>query len=283
MTSADPSNLTPVKKRAYNAKRPCSAHSSRTGEPCRKPAIAGGTVCRTHGGAASVAKAKARKRIEEAADRLARQLLGIAEGAESEAVRLAAVKDALDRAGIQAKTAATVTVSVKPWETVMEGISKVVAGPRDPQQQQCELPAAGESDESDESDAEMIEAEVIGPDDPDPSRGLEAIEPGILEGYSDSDPTTNAEHPSGVTTPERGVSSLCVDAGPAYDTQLSALGGPLGPRGPVGNGLMSLQDATAAVAQMKAEHAARLRAEADQRREDYQSERDAARAQLRRR
>jgi len=32
-----------------------------------------------------------------------------------------------------------------------------------------------------------------------------------------------------------------------------------------------------------AEHAARLRAEADQRREDYQSERDAARAQLRRR
>ena len=183
MTSADPSQLTPVKKRAYNAKRPCSAHSSRTGEPCRRPAIEGGTVCGTHGGRAPAVKRKARQRLEEASDRLARQLLGIAEGAESEAVRLAAVKDALDRAGIQAKTAATVEVSVKPWESVLEVISKIVAGPRNPQQQQRELPAANDG-EVVEGEVE-VEAEVIGPDDPDPSRGLE-----ILDGYSDSDPTT---------------------------------------------------------------------------------------------
>lgn len=80
-------------------------------------------MCTHHGGRAPAVKAKARRRLEEASDRLARQLLGIAEGAESEAVRLAAVKDALDRAGVQAKTAATVEVSVKPWETVLEGIS----------------------------------------------------------------------------------------------------------------------------------------------------------------
>ena len=252
MTSADPSNLTPVKKRAYNAKRPCSAHSSRTGEPCRKPAIAGGTVCRTHGGAASAAKAKARKRLEEASDRLARQLLGIAEGAESEAVRLAAVKDALDRAGIQAKTAATVEVSVKPWETVMEGISRIVATPRDSQH----TPAAIESGIVDpdtdnlsfESDDDVaLDVEVVDPQ-ADPSLGLE---------YSDLDFDV-----SGTPHPTRGPFVAPVDAGPPDEYQESALGGPLGPRGPAGNGLLPLADAVEVVASMKAEHAARLRAEA---------------------
>jgi len=233
-----------------------------------------------HGGATQAAKTKARKRIEEAADRLARQLLGIAEGAESEAVRLAAVKDALDRAGIQAKTAATVEVSVKPWETVLEGIAKIVAGPRNPQQRVLESSSRDEAldaaevvdDVLDEAvDDDVVEGEVIGPDDPDPSRGLEILDP-----PSDSDPTTNAQHPSGVTTLEDDIASLSVDAGPPHEGALSALGGPLGPRGPAGNGLLSLQDAVETAAQMRAEHAARLRAEADQRREDY-------RAQLRRR
>ena len=49
------------------------------------------------------------------------------------------------------------------------------------------------------------------------------------------------------------------------------------------NGMLSLQDAVEVAAQMKAEHAARLRAEADERREDYQARRDEHRAQLRRR
>jgi hypothetical protein len=108
MTSADPSQLTPVRKRAYNAKRPCSAHSSRIGEPCRRPTIEGGTVCGAHGGRASAVKRKARQRLEEGADRMARQLLKISESGESESVRLAAIKYALDRADIQAQTAATV-------------------------------------------------------------------------------------------------------------------------------------------------------------------------------
>ena len=54
-------------------------------------------------------------------------LLCLAEDAESEAVALAAIKDALDRGGIRAKTAVSVEVSTKPFELVFDAIS---AGPR---------------------------------------------------------------------------------------------------------------------------------------------------------
>ncbi|MEZ0354094.1 hypothetical protein [Mycobacterium sp. pR1184] len=80
-------------------------------------AARGANVCRVHGGAAPQVVAKARERLALAADRMARELLGIAAGAESEAVKLAAVKDALDRAGLSAKQ--SVELSAKepePWE-----------------------------------------------------------------------------------------------------------------------------------------------------------------------
>jgi terminase small subunit-like protein len=44
---------------------PCTARSSRTGEPCRKRAIMGATVCRTHGGASPQVKAKAAQRVKD--------------------------------------------------------------------------------------------------------------------------------------------------------------------------------------------------------------------------
>lgn len=41
----------------------CRAHSARTKEPCKKWAIKGAFVCRTHGGAAPQVKRKARRRL----------------------------------------------------------------------------------------------------------------------------------------------------------------------------------------------------------------------------
>ena len=72
-----------------------------------------------------------------AADRMAKRLLGFADSAESEA----AVKDALDRSGLAAKNAVSVEVGItKLWEAVFEGISQMIAGPRDPEVTAAELP-----------------------------------------------------------------------------------------------------------------------------------------------
>jgi hypothetical protein len=96
----------------------CVAHR-KNGNQCLRPARLGATVCRFHGGNAPQVIAKARERIELAADRMARELLGIATTADSEAVKLAAVKDALDRAGLSPKQAVDVAVELKPWEELL--------------------------------------------------------------------------------------------------------------------------------------------------------------------
>jgi hypothetical protein len=48
--------------------RRCTAHSSQTGEPCKKAAIRGGTVCASHGGQAPQVKKTARERLEALID-----------------------------------------------------------------------------------------------------------------------------------------------------------------------------------------------------------------------
>lgn len=101
----------------------CRGHSTRTGERCRKSAIAGSTVCRFHGGAAPQVKAAARARLENAADRMARNLLRLGEQAESEAVQLGATNSALDRAGILKPTQVEIgPMSPKPYEEIFEDI-----------------------------------------------------------------------------------------------------------------------------------------------------------------
>ena len=132
--------------------RRCTAHTH-AGAPCRRYAARGANVCRVHGGAAPQVVAKARERLALAADTMARTLLGIAESAESEAVKLAAVKDALDRAGVPAK--AEVAIELKPWEQLMGDIAGIATIPRDRHGRR--QPALVEP-------ADVIDAELVGPD-----------------------------------------------------------------------------------------------------------------------
>jgi hypothetical protein len=56
---------------------------------------------------------------------MAKELLGIASGAESESVKLAAIRDALDRAGVSAKQALELSTArqPEPWELLLADIA----------------------------------------------------------------------------------------------------------------------------------------------------------------
>ncbi len=55
---------------------------------------------------------------------MARELLKMAVDENvSDAVKLAAIRDALDRAGLSAKTAVSVEIAPKPWEVIFDDIT----------------------------------------------------------------------------------------------------------------------------------------------------------------
>ena len=103
--------------------RRCQAHRQRDMEPCGRWAMQGSNVCAIHGGKAPQVLAKARERLVMAADRMAEALLDMADESSSEAVKLNAIRDALDRAGITSKQ--EVSLELKPWEMLLQDISGI--------------------------------------------------------------------------------------------------------------------------------------------------------------
>lgn len=105
----------------------CTARSKRTGERCKLPSMLGGNVCRAHGGAAPQTRAKAQRRLAQAADVLVQRLLNFAlDGDTPDHVALQAIRDALDRAGLGAKQ--SVELSAKepePWEEMFMDFARV--------------------------------------------------------------------------------------------------------------------------------------------------------------
>ena len=105
----------------------CVAHK-KNGNQCRHAAMNGATVCRNHGGNAPQVKLRAKQRLEEATNKMAGYLLEMASDTMiPEGVRLAAIKDALDRGGLGAKSSMEIEVSAKPFERVF---TKIVSGPK---------------------------------------------------------------------------------------------------------------------------------------------------------
>ncbi len=80
-------------------------------------------MCRAHGGAAPQIRAAAKRRLEEASDRISERLIGMAESDTIPAyVSLQAVNSVLDRAGIVEPKEANVNVSVRPYEQVLDSL-----------------------------------------------------------------------------------------------------------------------------------------------------------------
>lgn len=89
--------------------RHCTAHSSRTGEPCNKWAVRGANVCNTHGGSTTHVKRAAEERIKELVDPALDRIKDLIETAP-DLVALAAAKDVLDRAGLGARQKVDATI-----------------------------------------------------------------------------------------------------------------------------------------------------------------------------
>lgn len=125
----------------------CSARAKGTGKRCRRPSALGANVCRMHGGNAPQVKAKAARRLEQAADVLVQRLLQFAlDGNVEDATALRAIRDALDRAGLGANKAVDVNVAAPAFEKLLGDIT---SGSRDDYRQSIgderagELPAFG--------------------------------------------------------------------------------------------------------------------------------------------
>lgn len=94
----------------------CTAHSTRTGDRCKKAAILGGNVCGTHGGRAPQVRAAAQQRILALVNPALHELARLVKEADSDSVKLSAVKDILDRAGMAATQLSKVELTGKDGE-----------------------------------------------------------------------------------------------------------------------------------------------------------------------
>jgi antitoxin component of RelBE/YafQ-DinJ toxin-antitoxin module len=100
----------------------------------------GAPVCRMHGGSAPQVRAKAEDRIRALVDPALSRLAQLIDHADLDSVKLAAVKDVLDRAGLAAKQQVEITIrqqaeqiaaqlGIDPDELIAEA-ERIVAGSR---------------------------------------------------------------------------------------------------------------------------------------------------------
>jgi hypothetical protein len=125
----DLSDARPIKgDRWANSRHPerrCVAHK-KNGDQCGNAARRGTNVCDYHGAKAPQVQRRAQQRLEEAADRMAKELLSMAINPDvADSVKLSAIRDALDR-GLGIKTAVELSAKPRePWQEVFDGIATI--------------------------------------------------------------------------------------------------------------------------------------------------------------
>lgn len=103
----------------------CSARKT-NGDPCGASPVRGATVCNKHGGSAPQVKRKAQERLLEGVPKMLKMLRELASNEDlPPQVRLAAIRDWLDRAGIDRKI--EVEVSSTTFEQMVVGVLAEVA------------------------------------------------------------------------------------------------------------------------------------------------------------
>lgn len=92
------------------------------GNQCPRPCIKGAPVCGSHGGNLPNVKKSAARRLAMASDPAAEKLIHMAltDKSVSDEIRLKALIQILDRAGIAGKT--TLELEIKPWQSVLQKI-----------------------------------------------------------------------------------------------------------------------------------------------------------------
>lgn len=90
----------------------CTAHL-KSGKACSAWAIKGGTVCRTHGGAAPQVIASAKARLAALVSPAITELTRLMKSSKLDPVRLGCVKDILDRTGYKAVEEVVTQVTIK--------------------------------------------------------------------------------------------------------------------------------------------------------------------------
>lgn len=98
----------------------CGAKTS-DGDPCKNSPMLGGKRCRMHGGAAPQVKRKAQERLLEGVPKMLKMLKELASNEDvPPQVRLAAIRDWLDRAGIDRKI--EIDVKSSAFEEMVMGV-----------------------------------------------------------------------------------------------------------------------------------------------------------------
>ena len=121
----------------------CSGQKPSSGERCAREAIAGGTVCRIHGGTLPAVQAAAATRIGLMADAAVTALEGILQDPDADdRDKFAVARDILDRAGLGATNKLLVGIGqVDPVERLFMDILGDPNGLAAPVQAEAERPA----------------------------------------------------------------------------------------------------------------------------------------------